>query len=269
MKVPVLRFVRRWTDDAIYPAAAVFAALIMWEVAVVLFRIPVYILPRPSEVVSYSVKVLPMLVAHGGTTLQEIMIGFVISVVVGVALAMLMTGSQFFRKVVYPLLIISQTVPKVALAPLFLVWFGFGILPKVLIVFLIAFFPIVISTAVGLQSLPVELIDIGRSTGASNRRIFNQIRLPYALPNIFGGLKVAITLAVVGAIYGEFVGADHGLGYLLLVASGRMDMVLLFAVVFVLVAIGLVLFAAIGVIERLLIPWHHATRNYDPQLSGG
>jgi NitT/TauT family transport system permease protein len=155
-----------------------------------------------------------------------------------------------------PLIVSSQAMPKVAVAPLLLVWFGFGLLPKVLIAFLIAFFPVVISTAVGLASIEPEKIQLARSMGFGPSATFFKIRLPNALPSVFGGLKISITLAVVGAVVGEFVGGDAGLGYLLTVANGSMDTPLLFAGLVALTVLGVVLYLIVELAERLVVPRH-------------
>jgi NitT/TauT family transport system permease protein len=161
---------------------------------------------------------------------------------------------------VYPLLVTSQVVPKVAIAPLFLVWFGFGLMSKVLITFLMAFFPIVISAVVGLQSTEIEKLHVARAAGASKLQLFWLVRLPNALPAIFGGMKVSITLAIVGALVGEFVAAENGVGRLLLSASGNMDTELLFAGIFALIVMGMGLFLLMEVLEKLALPWHISQR---------
>ena len=175
-------------------------------------------------------------------------------------LAMLLVSSQAFNRAVYPLLVASQVVPKIAIAPLFLIWFGFGMTSKVLITFLMAFFPIVIAAVVGLQSTAIEKLHVARAAGASRLQLFFRVRLPNALPEIFGGMKVSITLAVVGALVGEFVASENGVGRLLLSASGNMDAELLFAGIFALVVIGIVLFAAMEMLEKLALPWHISQR---------
>ena len=175
-------------------------------------------------------------------------------------LAVGITSYRRFDKFITPILLFFQTVPKIAIAPLFLVWFGFGPFPKVLVAFLISFFPIVIDTAIGLRSISPEMIDLARSMGATKLQIFMRFRMPTALPYFFGGLKVAATLAVVGAVVGEFVGADRGLGYLLLVSNSNLDTPLLFASIVALTALGLILFYIIEVLEHFLIPWHVSRR---------
>ncbi|MBI3078619.1 MAG: ABC transporter permease, partial [Deltaproteobacteria bacterium] len=157
--------------------------------------------------------------------------------------------------VLRPYLVASQTTPIIVLAPLFLVWFGFGILSKVVVSFLIAFFPIVIDTVVGMRSVEPEMLHLARSLGARPLQVFAKFRFPKALPNIFGGLKVGITLAVVGAIVGEFIGANAGLGYLQLQANSNLDTTLLFSTIVVLSVMGVALFAVISALERVVIRW--------------
>jgi NitT/TauT family transport system permease protein len=239
------------------PIFALILFVMIWQLAIVIFDIRPYLLPRPWGVFERVVSERDRLIEHAWPTIQEILGGFFLSVVIGLPLAIVMVRSRLIDRAISPLLVASQTVPKVAIAPVLLVWFGLDMTPKIIIAFLIAFFPIVISTAVGLRSVPQELIDLATSMGASRYRLFRSIRFPYALPTVFGGLKVAITLAAIGAIVGEFVGADRGLGYLIMVANGRLDSELLFAVVFVLVAIGVALYWLVELLERLLVKWRH------------
>lgn len=243
------------------PILVIFAALVLWEAGARVFNIPHYILPPPSQIVAVMQEKMPLLVKHGWVSTTEIMLGFLLSVVIGIPLALATFLWPAFARSVYPLLVSSQAVPKMAVAPLFIVWFGFGLMPKVLIAFLIAFFPIVINTVVGLAAIEPEKIYLARSMGLGGAATFFKIRLPNALPSIFGGLKIAITLAVVGAVVGEFVGGDAGLGYLLMSANGSMDTPLLFAGLVGLTLIGVVLFVAIEIVERFAIPWHASTRN--------
>jgi len=162
-----------------------------------------------------------------------------------------------------PAVVMSQTVPKVAIAPILIIWLGFGMLPKIAITFLIAFFPIVISTAVGLKSVETDMLDLVRSMGSSKLKLLLRVRMPTALPHMFAGLKIAICLAVVGAIVGEFVGSDEGLGYLILVSAGALDGPMTWAALVLLVVMGVLLFATVGWIERLVIPWHVSIRAAD------
>jgi NitT/TauT family transport system permease protein len=201
------------------------------------------------------------LALHTAVTLYEILWGFALAVAVGLPLATLIVYSPVFERSVYPLLVASQSVPKIAIAPLLIFWAGLGILPKVLVAFAISFFPVVIDTVVGLRSVEPEMLHLARSMGAGERKIFLKIRFPSALPSIFAGLKVAVTLAVVGAIVGEFIQADRGLGYALQQATAVLDTRLGFAAIFLLAAVGILLFMAVEAVERRLTPWSAARRS--------
>ncbi len=244
----------------LYPILTILVLLAGWEGATRLLRIPRLLLPAPTEVVATLVAEAPLLLQMSTTTAQEILIGFALSVVFGVPLGAFIVYSRRFEQAVYPLLVASQTVPKAALAPIFVVWLGLGMTSKVLIAFVIAFFPIVIDTVVGLRSISPEVLYLVRSMGANPFQTFWLVRLPNALPNIFGGLKVASTLAVVGAIVGEFVSADKGLGYLVLVANGNLNTPLVFAVVTTLSLMGVIFYFAIEAVEKFVIRWHVSTR---------
>jgi NitT/TauT family transport system permease protein len=243
-----------------YPIGMTVVLIILWEAAARLFSFPPYLLPAPSAIIESMDTNAVVLIKQSVVTTVEILLGFALSVVVGVPLALAIFLWKPFARTVYPLLISSQAVPKVAIAPLFLVWFGFGLVPKVLIAFLIAFFPVVINTAMGLASLEREKIYLAQSMGLGAVATFFKIQLPNALPSIFAGLKISITFAVVGAVVGEFVGGQGGLGYLLLIANGNMDTALLFAGIVALTALGIVMFALIGLVERLVLPPHAVER---------
>jgi NitT/TauT family transport system permease protein len=236
----------------VYPTVVIAAFLALWQVATVAFSVPRYLLPSPLQVGQEIMDKASLLTVHALVTLYEILLGFAVSVIVAVPLAVAMTYSRTIERALYPLLIGSQTIPKVALAPLFMVWLGFGLAPKILMTFMIAFFPIVIGAVIGLVTIEQELIYVARSMGATNWQLFWKVRLPYSLPSLFGGLKVAITLAVVGAIVAEFVGADKGLGYIIQVANGHLDTPLLLAAVVVISAIGIALYLIVEQCEWLL-----------------
>ena len=249
---------RSRTAAVVYPIVTVSVLLVMWEAGARGFGIAGFLLPPPSAVVVSFGAHAPLLLREGWITTVEIVLGYGLSIAVGVPLALAIFLWPPFARSVYPLLVSSQAMPKVAIAPLFIVWFGFGLLPKVLIAFLIAFFPIVINTAMGLAAIEPAKIHLARSMGLGPGATFLKIRLPDALPAIFGGLKISITLAVVGAVVGEFVGGDSGLGYLLMVANGSMDTPLLFAGLIALTILGVVLFLLVELAERLVIPRAHA-----------
>jgi len=240
----------------VYPLGFLFGTLILWEAATRGLRIPVFLLPPPSVIAESMYSHAAVLTEESIATTIEIALGFALSIAVGIPLALAIFLWPGFSRSVYPLLVSSQAVPKVAVAPLFIVWFGLGLVPKVLIAFLIAFFPVVINTAMGLAAIEVEKIHLARSMGLGPFATFVKIRLPNALPSIFAGLKISITLAVVGAVVGEFVGGQGGLGYLLLVANGSLDTALLFAGLVALTLLGIAFFALVGLVERLVLPPH-------------
>jgi NitT/TauT family transport system permease protein len=243
------------------PLAFAVVVVVVWEFGVRLAQVPAYLLPPPTAIFASLVNDWKVIYLNIFPTLIAILGGFALSVVIGIPLATIIVFSRFAERVLYPPMIASQAIPKVAIAPLFVVWMGFGVLPRVWIAFLIAFFPVVIDTVIGLRSVPPEMLQLGRSMGGGSLRVFLKLRLPNALPNIFAGLKVAIALAVVGAITGEFVGSQSGLGYLLTSASGQMDTALVFAVLVTISVIAMLLFMIIEAVEKLVIPWHSSMRS--------
>lgn len=242
------------------PLLTLAALVIAWEVVVDAFRVPEYLLPAPSGIVAALIGEWRPLAFHTGVTLYEILWGFALAIAVGVPLAMVIVASPPFERSVYPLLVASQSVPKIAIAPLLIFWAGIGIFPKILVAFAIAFFPIVIDTVAGLRSIEPEMLHLARSMGAGEGKIFLKIRFPSALPSIFAGVKVAVTLAVVGAVVGEFIQADQGLGYVLQQATAVLNTRLGFAAILILALIGIVLFVAVEILERWLTPWSAARR---------
>jgi len=242
------------------PTLAIVTVLALWAAIVRLFEIPDYLLPAPQDVAARIIKEWPLLWKHGAYTLMSVLTGFAASVVIGVPLAFAIVLSRSMERVAMPFLVMSQTIPKVAIAPILVVWLGFGILPKIAIVFLISFFPIVVSTVVGLKSVESDMIDLVRSMGARTTKIMLRVRGPSALPQMFAGFKIAVCLAVVGAIVGEFVGSDRGLGFLLLTSTGSLDGTLVWSALFVLIAMGISLLAIVSKLERLAIPWHISVR---------
>jgi NitT/TauT family transport system permease protein len=244
----------------IYPIAAFFAFLGFWQLVVVITQAKRFVLPQPLQVVESGFASLDMLLVQTPSTVLAIVFGFAGAVIVGIPLAVAMVASRALENSLYPLLIGSQGIPKVALAPVLVVWFGFGTLPKLVMAMLIAFFPIVINTAVGLRSIDPNYLYLVRSMGAPAWRTYTRLLLPSALPQVFAGLKLAMALAIVGAIVGEMVGANSGLGYLLVVANGNLDMPLVFAILIWLALISLILVGIIDIGERLAIPWSRGAR---------
>ncbi|WP_127089629.1 ABC transporter permease [Aquabacter cavernae] len=248
-------------SDAIRPVLLMLIILVAWDLCVRIFRIPPYLIPAPTYVVYELVNQWPMLLRETLPTLYATLGGFALSALVGIPLAMLIASSRTIESYLYPILVFSQSIPKIAVAPLFVVWFGFGIFPKVISAFLLGVFPVVVATVLGLKSIDKDMLDLARSMRAGPLRTFLRVRLPSALPSIFGGLKVSITLAVVGAVVGEFVGSNSGLGYVLQVANGNFDLPLMFAALFILSMMGVVLFMLLDFAEHLLIPWHASRRD--------
>lgn len=231
----------------------VFAAL--WEGACRLFHVPSYLVPSPSDIAAKLYEKRALYIDHTWVTLYETIAGFLLADLVGIVSAALIVMIPSLRDVIMPLLLIAQIVPKVAIAPILLIWFGYGLIPKVLIAFLVAFFPIVVNTASGLTSVEPELLDLGRSLEANRWQTFWKFRIPSALPELFSGMKIAITLAVIGAVIGEFIGGNQGLGYLIIIANQELDTSLAFAALFILSLGGILLYGIVELLERLLIPW--------------
>lgn len=246
--------------DWFYPTATIIALVVLWDVSIRVFAIRSFILPSPAEVYQSLVRDWGMLFPNLLYTVYEILGGFFLSVVIGVGLAVAIVSWRPIEKSLYPILVGTQVIPKVAIAPLFVIWFGFGIEPKIFIAFLIAFFPMVISTAVGLRSVEIEKLYLARSMGASAFQAFYKIKLPHAMPSVFAGLKLAITGAVIGAIVGEFIGADKGMGRVLLEANGEMETDVLFAGIALLSITGVILFLIIDGLERVVVRWHVSQR---------
>jgi len=233
---------------------------VVWELAVRVFKVPPYLVPAPLDVARELVENARHLGYHSLWTALTVLVGFVAAAVFAVPAAVVIASSLVAERLLYPPMVATQSIPKIALAPLFVVWFGFGIAPKVAVAFLIAFFPIVIDTIVGLRSMDPAMLQLARAMGAPGWRVFWKFSLPHALPSIFGGLKVASTLAVVGALTGEFIGSDKGLGYVLLQASGNLNTTLLFATLVALSVLAMVFFYVVELIERIAIPWHVSQR---------
>lgn len=228
----------------------ILAILIIWQIAVPLSGLSEFILPTPLQIGERLIEERWLLLINARVTTLEVIAGFLSSVFVGIPLALAIFYSTIFERAIYPILVGMQTVPKIVLAPILVLYLGYGWAPKIVLAFLISFFPVVISTVVGLQSLDKALVNLVRSMGASEAQVFFKIRLPAALPNIFGGFKVAISLAVIGAVIGEYVAAEKGLGYLQLQANSQFDTTLNFATVVVISSIGIGLYSIINLLEK-------------------
>lgn len=258
----------QWLINLRYVVISFVGLFVVWEIGVRLFEVPAYLLPAPSLVWSEFAERWPYVLEHTWVTAEEIVAGFLAAVVVSIPLAIAIAYSRFFEQTFYPLIVFLQIVPKIAIAPLFIIWFGFGFTPKVLLVFLLSFFPIVVAAIAGFKSIDSEVMELARSTGASSWMTFRKIQLPHALPSIFTGLKVAAALSATAAVVAEFVASDKGLGYLLLRYNGDLETAMVFATIVVLSIVGLVVYYAVEVLERLMIPWHVSRRGTGAAAGG-
>lgn len=238
-----------------YPFAGTVLLIALWAFYCVYGNVPTVVLPTPDKVLHAFIARFDLILAEGWITLKETLYGFVLALVIGIPMAVAVANSRALNLMFYPLLIALQSVPKVALAPIILVWLGTGIESKLAIVWLVAFFPIIVDTVAGLRATPRELLELARSLRASPMQVFLKVQLPAALPFIFTGAKVAITLAVIGAVIGEFVGSSEGLGFLLLSATSQLDSPLAFAALFALSFLGIFVYLLVELAERLAAPW--------------
>ncbi len=237
------------------PAAVFVAIIAAWALAIQFYDIPAYLLPPPQDVLPRIGASWQSLWNHSLVTIQEILLGFGLSIVTAIPMGLLIALSPMAKRMLYPLLVFIQLVPKIAIAPLFVVWIGFGMASKVMLTLLLTFFPLLLASIAGFQILDQRLLYLTRSMGASFWQTFRYLRFPAALPVIFGGLKTSATIAATAAIVAEFVGANKGLGFQLLQATGTMDTTLVFAILFLLTMIGLALNAVVEVAEYLMTPW--------------
>ena len=238
-----------------YPLLGLLLVLAAWALACWLVSIPTVVLPSPDKVLQAMVTRGDLLLGESLVTLKETLFGFVLALAVGLPLAVAVANSRPLNLMFYPLLIALQSVPKVALAPIVLVWFGTGMESKLAIVWLVAFFPIIVDTVAGLRSTPRELLELADSLKATRAQIFLKVQFPAALPFVITGAKVAITLAVIGAVIGEFIGSSEGLGFLLLSATSQLNTPLAFAALFALAALGILVYLLVELAERLMAPW--------------
>jgi NitT/TauT family transport system permease protein len=241
---------------------AVVLFFVAWELIIVIFGVKRYILPRPSEILRtyFDPKLTLIILESTLITTGEALLGFAVAVLLGVPLSMLITFSRLLSKTIYPFAVALEMVPKIAFAPLFITWFGFGIAPKIVVVFMVCFFPIMLNGVLAFRSLNPDIIYFSQSTGANSWTMFRKIRLPAALPQIFNGLKGAATNATVGAVIAEWIGSDAGLGFYLNMFQGQLRTEVGFALIFILAVIGLALFYAVVLAEKLIVPWHVSQR---------
>lgn len=233
--------------------AVVFLLLLVgaWQAYVSLFDVDRFILPSPLDIGRAFGQFLPELLRHTWVTTYEILIGFAVGTMVAVLMALLITGSRLAGRIFYPLLVASQTVPKIAIAPLFVIWFGTGLAPKIVIAAIVCFFPTVVNTVQGLRATDPNAVDLLRLVGASRWQIFRKLRFPNALPYFFAGLKISIALAVIGAVIGEWVGANAGLGYLIMYSTQTLRTDLMFAGLVLTALLGMGLYLVVVLLERV------------------
>jgi ABC-type nitrate/sulfonate/bicarbonate transport system permease component len=247
---------QRW----LAPAILLGILLAVWEGAVRVSGVPQWLLPSPTDVGRSLIEDRDILIPNALVTLSEVLIGFALALASGITLGAAVYRSPLLERALYPLIIASQTVPIPAIAPLLLVWFGYGLLPKVLVTALVGFFPIVVNTVEGLRSTDRDVINLLRSFGAPPSRIFRLAEFPTSLPSIFAGARIAIAICVIGAIFGELVGAKAGLGYLMTRAIAQFETPRLVAAIVLLSLMATGLFALVGLVERVVLPWRRLTR---------
>jgi NitT/TauT family transport system permease protein len=256
------RYFRRLLARSLEIAVPIAVLLVLWQ-GVTSFRLlPSFLVPAPGAVFTVMVTRWALLLRHTGVTALEVLLGFILAAAIGIPLGWLIVSSSVLERTIYPLMVGSQAVPKVALGPLFVLAFGYGLLPKVVLALLVAFFPIAAGSAVGFTSLDAGWFLLMRSMRASRVQTFLKLQIPAGLPSIFGGLKVGAALAVVGVVVGEFIGADAGLSYLLLIANSNRDTATEFACLILLSLLGVLLYALVGLAEAIALPWRdpEATR---------
>ncbi len=244
-------------SGALVPLVGLLAALALWELLVRLAGFPAFILPGPQAVARRFLLALAdgTLATHTLVTLSEVLAGLALGLVVALTLGYALAQSRTVERLLAPYIVASQAIPIVAVAPLLILWFGPGRLSKVLVAALIIFFPVLVNTVVGLRSVPEELRELMRSLRATRWQTFTKVEVPASLPVLFGGLKVGATLSVIGAVVGEFVAADRGLGFLINVGRGLYDTSLVFVAIFVLVVMSLSLYGSVSALERRLLAW--------------
>lgn len=241
--------------DYLISASIALLIFMVWGTAVEVYAIPPFVLPSPADVLRAGVEFAPQIWTNAKATFLELGIGFSCGVLLGTAFAFVIASSPVLKRALYPFLIAQQTVPTIVMAPLLIIWFGFGLMPQVIIITLVCFFPIAVNTSRGLLSTDRTLLNLVRSYGASKRQVLTKARIPSALPHFFTGLRLAATLSVIGAIVGEWMGTDVGLGRQLMMATMGLETDLAFAVIAVLMATGITLFSLTVLVERLVAPW--------------
>jgi NitT/TauT family transport system permease protein len=249
-----------WLGDLAQPLAWIAVPLLLWEVAVRLFRVPDFILPLPSQVALRLVADRDTLLLQAARSTLLILEGFLLGAVPGLAVGLAIASSRLLEKALYPLIVFVQTTPQIAIAPLLIVWFGYGALPKVLLAAMLTFFPVLVDSSTGFKTIDRRLFHVSRSMGASRWQTFARIQLPSALPLILSGCRISILTAVTVVIVVEFLSSNEGLGFVAVRALSNQDLSLMFAAIFVAIAIGLALSYLVDVGELLLLPWERIRR---------
>jgi len=244
------------TGDRLIPGIFSASLLIIWELAVESGIVPKYVLPSPSDVLTAFFQDLPVMAPHILITVKEALVGFITAVAFSVVLAVLMDSIAAVKKAVYPILVVSQTVPIIALAPLFVIWFGWGQLPKVIVVILVCFFPIVISLLEGLSSVDPDMLNLLRSMGARRIQIFRLLKFPASAVNFFSGLRIAATYSIMGAVIGEWLGGEKGLGLYMLRVKHSYALDRMFAAILAIVVLSMILFKLITLLQDVSMPWN-------------
>ena len=237
------------------PALLLALTIVAWELYVWLDDTPTWFMPAPSAVAEETVTSRALLWEHTWTTLQEVLLGYAIALVVGIATALLIAFSPIAQRTIYPLIVASQAIPIIALAPILLIWFGFGMTPKVIVVVLLCYFPIAVNMADGLRAADADALNLLRSMGASRWQVMWIVRIPSSLPYLISGARIAAAVSVIGAIVGEWVGASSGLGYLMTRAASQFLTARLFAAVAISAVIGILMFVVVALVGRVLVPW--------------
>jgi ABC-type nitrate/sulfonate/bicarbonate transport system permease component len=244
------------------PGIVLLSFLFLWELAVIVSKVEKWILPRPTHIFITLAEMRGTIGGHILQTLSEAVLGLLIAVTAGVLIAILIDLSDWVRKAVEPLLVLSQTIPIIALAPLLIIWFGFGIFPKVIVVALVCFFPIAINLSDGFRLVDRDMVKLMRTLGASRRQMFLKLKLPAATPFFFSGLKIAGTYSVMGAVIGEWLGASKGLGILLTRSSQSFLTDKVFATIVLIVGLSLIIFALIEILARIMMPWKYKQQKH-------
>ena len=252
--------VRRGTLGVLQPVLTAICLLLLWQLVVVVFDIPRYIFPSPTDVIGKGVKYAPKIWYHYATTLRSAFLGYLLAVVIAVPSSLIIAYSTFAQKSIYPGLVLIQMTPKVTLAPLIIAWMGFGVAPKVTVTFLLCFMPIILNGILGFRSIDPEIVYLSQSTGVRAWEMFWKIRLPSALPTLFTGLKHGASLAIIGAVVAEYIGGNRGLGYYLILSLDSLQMDVGMAIMVAMTTIGLAFFFGMTLLESVAIPWHVSKR---------